>query len=246
MMKKFIKEFKYLNNNAPTSTKVIYGILIGLLLLNIFKSVVYRPFNLVMIGILIFSVMLHEIAHGLAAYINGDPTAKKAGRLTLNPVKHLDPLGTLLPVFLIATGATFVIGWAKPVPVNFSNLRDKKWGVFQVSVAGVLTNFILAFIGATLVKFMGTFLYENGLFDAVLYLIRINLVLGIFNLIPIPPLDGSKVVSSLGGYQVKEFFYQIESYGFYIIIALAWFGLLGNIISPFYQTAIKILNAYIN
>lgn len=245
-MKRFIREFKYLNSNAPTSTKVIYGILAGLLLLNVLKSAINRPFNLVMIGVLIFSVMLHEIAHGLAAYINGDPTAKLAGRLTLNPVKHLDPLGTLLPVFLIATGSAFVIGWAKPVPVNYSNLRDRKWGLFQVSVAGVLTNFILAFLGATMVKFMGGFLYEKGLFDAVLYLIKINLVLGIFNLIPIPPLDGSKVLSSLGGYKVKEFFYQMESYGFYIIIALAWFGMLGSIINPFYQVAIRILNAYIN
>jgi Zn-dependent protease len=245
-MKNFIKEFKYLNSNAPTSTKVIYGIIAGLLLLTMVKKLVVQPFTGVMIGILIFSVMLHEIAHGLAAYKNGDPTAKNAGRLTLNPIKHLDPLGTLLPIFLIATGATFVIGWAKPVPVNYRNLRDKKWGVFQVSVAGVLTNFILAFIGATMFKFMGPFLYEMNLIAAVSYLIRINLVLGIFNLIPIPPLDGSKVVSSLGSYRVKEIFYSMESYGFYIIIALAWFGLLWDIINPFYQLAVKLLNAYIN
>ncbi|WP_319370235.1 site-2 protease family protein [uncultured Ilyobacter sp.] len=245
-MKNFIKEFKYLNSNAPTSTKVIYGILGGLLILTMVKKLIVQPFTGVMIGILIFSVMLHEIAHGLAAYINGDSTAKDEGRLTMNPVKHLDPLGTLLPIFLIATGATFVIGWAKPVPVNYRNLRDKKWGVFQVSVAGVLTNFILAFIGATMIKFMGLYLYQRGLMGAVSYLIRINLVLGIFNLIPIPPLDGSKVVSSLGSYKVKQIFYSMESYGFYIIIALAWFGLLGDIINPFYQLAVKILNAYIN
>ena len=245
-MKNFIKEFKYLNSNAPTSTKVIYGIIAGLLILTMVKKLVFQPFTGVMIGILIFSVMLHEIAHGLAAYKNGDPTAKNAGRLTLNPIKHLDPLGTLLPIFLIATGATFVIGWAKPVPVNYRNLRDKKWGVFQVSVAGVLTNFILAFIGATMLKFMGTYLYEANLINAVSYLIRINLVLGIFNLIPIPPLDGSKVVSSLGSYKVKEIFYSMESYGFYIILALAWFGLLGDIINPFYQLAVRLLNVYIN
>ena len=245
-MKNFIKEFKYLNSNAPTSTKVIYGILGGLLILTMLKKLVIQPFTGVMIGILIFSVMLHEIAHGLAAYLNGDPTAKSAGRLTLNPIKHLDPLGTLLPVFLIATGATFVIGWAKPVPVNFRNLRDRKWGVFQVSVAGVLTNFMLAFIGATMIKFMGLYLYQRGFINAVYYLIRINLILGIFNLIPIPPLDGSKVVSSLGGQRVKEIFYSMESYGFYIIIALAWFGFLGEIINPFYQLALRILNAYIN
>ncbi len=245
-MKKFINEFKYLNSNAPTSTKVIYGILAVLLLLNILKNMVFQPFSIVMIGILIFSVMLHEIAHGLAAYVNGDPTAKMAGRLTLNPIKHLDPLGTLLPVFLIATGATFVIGWAKPVPVNYYNLRDKKWGVFQVSVAGVLTNFLLAFIGASMVKFMGAFLYDSGLFDAVIYLIRINLVLGIFNLIPIPPLDGSRVIYSLGNRAVKNTMDSIETYGMYIIIGLAWFGMLSQIIYPFYNMAVKFLNFYIN
>lgn len=245
-MKNFIKEFKYLNSNAPKSTKIIYGVLGGLLILTMLKKLVFQPFTAVMIGILIFSVMLHEIAHGLAAYINGDSTAKNAGRLTMNPLKHLDPLGTLLPVFLIATGSTFVIGWAKPVPVNYRNLRDKKWGVFQVSVAGVFTNFLLAFIGATMLKFMGGYLYEIGFIEAVSYLIRINLILGIFNLIPIPPLDGSKVVSSLGSRKVKEIFYSMESYGFYIIIALAWFGLLWDIINPFYRFAVKILNIYIN
>lgn len=245
-MKRFIREFQRVNAGAPKSTKVIYGILAGLLILSIFKNMIFKPFSIVMIGILIFSVMLHEIAHGLAAYFNGDPTAKEAGRLTLNPVKHLDPVGTLLPVLLIATGAAFVIGWAKPVPVSYYNLRDKKWGIFQVSIAGVATNFILAFIGATLIKFTGDFLYSAGIFDAVLYLIRINLVLGIFNLIPIPPLDGSKVVYSLGGRGVKNFIDSLEAYGMYIILAFAWFGVLSEIISPFYNLAVRLLNIYIN
>ncbi len=244
-MKRFLREFRYVNSGAPTSTKVIYGVLAGLLILNIFKKIAYEPFVLVMIGILLFSVMLHEIAHGVAAYRNGDPTAKDMGRFSLNPIKHLDPLGTLLPIFLIATGSSFVVGWAKPVPVNYGRIRDKKWGLFQVAVAGVAVNFILAFIGATLIKVAPHFLYNNNLFQGVSYLIRINLVLGIFNLIPIPPLDGSKVVASLGSFKVKNLMYSMESYGMYIIIALAWFGVLGQIISPAYRMLINILNIYI-
>lgn len=244
-MKRFLREFKYINSGAPTATKVIYGVLGGLLLLNILKKLMYDPFILVMIGILLLSVMLHEIAHGVAAYKNGDSTAKDMGRFSLNPIKHLDPLGTLLPLFLIATGSSFVIGWAKPVPVNYSRIRDKKWGMFQVAVAGVVVNFALAFIGATLIKFMPDFLYENNLLSGVGYLIKINLVLGIFNLIPIPPLDGSKVVASLGNFKVKNLIYSMEDYGMYIILALAWFGILWKIISPVYRVLVSLLNIYI-
>lgn len=244
-MKNFIKEFKYVNSNTPTSTKVIYGVLAGLLFLNIIKKLRYNPGILMMIAILLFSVMLHEIAHGVAAYKNGDSTAKDMGRFSLNPIKHLDPIGTLLPIFLIATGSSFVIGWAKPVPVNYSKIKDKKWGLFQVAIAGVIVNFILAFIGATLIKFAPQFLYNFNLIQGVNYLIRINLVLGIFNLIPIPPLDGSKVVASLGSFQVKNFIYSMEKYGMYIILFMAWFGFIGKIISPAYMTAVNLLNMYI-
>lgn len=244
-MKRFLREFKYINSSAPTGTKVIYGILGGLLLLNIMKKLTRDPFVVIMIGILLFSVMLHEIAHGVAAYKNGDPTAKDMGRFSMNPIKHLDPLGTLLPIFLIATGSSFVIGWAKPVPVNYSRIKDKKWGLFQVAVAGVAVNFTLAFLGATLIKFVPELLYNLNLFRGVNYLIRINLVLGIFNLIPIPPLDGSKVVASLGSFKVKNLIYSMEAYGMYIVLALAWFGILGQIISPAYMMMVKLLNMYI-
>lgn len=244
-MKRFLREFKYINSEAPKSTKIIYGILAGLLILNILKSITYDPFVLVMIGILLVSVMLHEVAHGVAAYKNGDPTAKEMGRFSLNPIKHLDPLGTLLPIFLIATGSNFIIGWAKPVPVNYSRIRDKRWGIFQVAIAGVVTNFILAFIGASVIKFFPHILRDMNIYRGVNYLIRINLVLGIFNLIPIPPLDGSKVVASLGSFRVKNLIYSMESYGMYIVLALAWFGVLEQIISPFYRVMVGILNMYI-
>ncbi len=171
--------------------------------------------------ILLFSVIVHEVMHGVAALKFGDHTAEAAGRLTLNPIPHIDPIGTiLLPLLLVITHAPILFGWAKPVPVNPRNFTDFRRGEFFVSSAGVLANFGLALLGAVILHVMGT---ENpiDMFSALLnYLVNINITLAILNLIPIPPLDGSKILISVLPYQLARPFQRLEQYGFLIFILI--------------------------
>jgi Zn-dependent protease len=149
--------------------------------------------------VLIMSVVVHEVAHGLAADKEGDPTARYAGRLTLNPLKHIDPVGSvLLPLLLIVMNAGFVIGWAKPVPYNERNLRDKRWGTLFVAAAGIIANFVLAIAFGILIRYSYIFGTAAPAFVSIAtVIVLVNLLLGLFNLIPIPPLDGSKILFSL-------------------------------------------------
>lgn len=147
---------------------------------------------------IILAIVLHELAHGYAAYRLGDNTAKIYGRLTLNPLKHIDPFGSiLLPALLYFSHAGFMFGWAKPVPVNFNNLKNSKRDLIIVSAAGIVTNLVLAIISALLLKAI-SFLPQStiqgilGLF--LLNMVVFNVVLAIFNALPIPPLDGSKIL----------------------------------------------------
>ena len=143
------------------------------------------------------AVVVHEVSHGWAALALGDRTALTAGRLTFNPFKHMDPIGTLiLPLLLTLLRSPFVFGWAKPVPVNFAALRHPKRDIFWVGAAGPAANFLLAIAAAFFLKTIGGSLPPWGI-AAVKYLILINLVLGLFNLIPIPPLDGSRILTGL-------------------------------------------------
>lgn len=144
---------------------------------------------------LILSATIHEYMHGFAAYQLGDPTAKNAGRLTLNPIKHLDFFGSIiLPLSLLMLGSSFLFGWAKPVPYNPNNLQDKKYGDAKVSAAGPLANLLVAGLFAFLFRFL-----DQGTIFAYLVseIIFINLILMVFNLVPIPPLDGSKIIASI-------------------------------------------------
>lgn len=157
--------------------------------------------------ILIMSVVVHEFAHGYTAYLLGDNTARLSGRLTLNPIKHLDPFGSvILPLLLIISKAGFVIGWAKPVPFNPENLRHGRKGVLLVSVAGILANLFIAIIFGLLIRFapiLGLPIYNpdplltHPFYQITTIIVLMNIVLALFNLIPIPPLDGSKILFSL-------------------------------------------------
>jgi len=145
--------------------------------------------------ILILSIVLHEVAHGYAANWLGDPTARLAGRLNLNPLKHIDPLGSvIIPAVLFFSGAQFLFGWAKPVPYNPYNLRNQKWGESMVAAAGPLTNLLLAFIFAMIIRSAPILGIPASSVDMFTTIVFINILLAVFNSIPFPPLDGSKVI----------------------------------------------------
>jgi len=174
---------------------------------------------------LLYSIIFHELAHGWVAYRMGDPTAKILGRLSLNPLKHLDPMGTMM-LFL------FGFGWAKPVPVNFNQLRDKRKGMILVSAAGIITNMILAFCALFLYRLLSP--SPSGIAGQLLYYFaRINIILAAFNLIPLPPLDGSKILMGFASSSVRNFLSRFERYGLFIIIGLLYLGVLEPVIRFF-------------
>jgi Zn-dependent protease len=177
--------------------------------------------------ILLFSVIIHELSHGYVAYSLGDPTAKYEGRLTLNPLKHLDPFGSvILPLLLFISGSPFLFGWAKPVPINPYNFSDKKYGEIKVSIAGPVSNLFLALFFGLILRFIpGQIIFANqGIAIALSYIVMINIWLAIFNLIPIPPLDGSWILFNLlpaSAQNVKNF---LRQYGIVILVLLILFG----------------------
>ncbi len=192
---------------------------------------------------LMIAVILHEYAHGWVAERMGDPTARLAGRLTLNPVPHIDPFGTiLLPALFIILGSPVIFGWAKPVPINPMNFKDLRKGTFFVSIAGVTMNIALALIFGLLhrftlsmAEFTGPFITQSLIFPLLIFFkkaVLINLILALFNMIPIPPLDGSRALMSFLSFKYWEIFYRYEMYGFFVIAFLLFTGVLGSIILP--------------
>ncbi|UCH12076.1 MAG: site-2 protease family protein [Candidatus Omnitrophota bacterium] len=181
--------------------------------------------------ILLIAITVHEYAHGWVAYKLGDPTAKYSGRLSINPLAHIDPIGTvLLPLTMVMLRLP-PIGWAKPVPINFLSLKNPKKDMLWVGIAGPCANFLTAFFIALIIKLPA--IRGSSLLIQLLSLgVLINLILGVFNLIPIPPLDGSRMVSSLLPWKYAHIYSRIEPYGFVIIIALLWLGVLRAIIFP--------------
>jgi Zn-dependent protease len=180
--------------------------------------------------ILIFSAIVHEVSHGLMAERLGDDTAREQGRITLNPIPHIDPYASvLLPAMLLFLHSPVIFGAAKPVPVNFSNLRPRKLGMALVSLAGPFSNFALAVICAVVIRFG---LANSIAYPILLQAIVINLVLGTFNLIPIPPLDGSKIIAAFLPDRLMYTILSLERFGFVLVIIFLLLGWLEAILFP--------------
>ena len=198
---------------------------------------------LLFLPVLVFSVICHEVAHGLVALRFGDETALRDGRLTLNPLPHIDPVGSIIFPTICALLHFPIFGWAKPVPVNPNRFSSYRAGVIWVSLAGPLTNMLLAVIFAGFLYlsvafgFLSTALLQRFVSQAVL----LNLVLAVFNLIPIPPMDGSKIMSAVLPYELSQKYDQLEPYGFFIVMALIATGVLGKILYPAVEFLYRII-----
>jgi Zn-dependent protease len=183
--------------------------------------------------VLLFSVIIHEVAHGYVALLNGDPTARILGRITLNPVPHIDMVGTIiLPLLLLMSHAGILFGWAKPVPVNPLNYRNYRWGEFAVSAAGPVSNLVLAVIFSVVLR-LG--LENPGLMQLAYFGVSINIFLALFNLIPIPPLDGSHILALVLPPELARLYSHLQPVGFILILILFYTGILGAIIMPLYR-----------
>ena len=179
----------------------------------------------------LFAITVHETAHGWVASLLGDHSARMMGRLTLNPIKHIDLIGTLVvPAFLYFT-AGFIFGWAKPVPVNFSALRSPKQDMLWVAIAGPMSNFIMAIIWLVTI-FVAINTGSQFLADMAQIGIQINLLLAVLNLLPLPPLDGGRVVSALLPPKISYQFDQLEAYGLFILLGLLFLGIFQSVIMP--------------
>ena len=177
------------------------------------------------------AIIPHEMAHGYAAYLCGDETAKNDGRLSLNPLHHLDPIGTICLIF-------FKFGWAKPVMINPNNFRDRKKGTFFVSIAGVLTNFIFAIISVIIMKHIRL---NDFVFELFMNIFWFNIVLGVFNLIPIPPLDGSKLLFSFLPPKYEYYLIKYEKYGYILLLLLIMTDNLDKILIPMVNFMINLI-----
>ncbi|MDD5633873.1 MAG: site-2 protease family protein [Candidatus Omnitrophica bacterium] len=193
------------------------------------------------ISVFLVVIVIHEVAHGYAAYLLGDSTAKDAGRLSLNPLVHIDIIGTVvLPVILFLTKSPVIFGWANPVPINPYNFRRPRLGLFLSSLAGPASNFILAVIFAALLK-LKIFAPETLFWLFLLYGAYVSLVLGIFNLVPIPPLDGANILISILPARFAAWYMSIERYGLILLIVLLYCGLFNKVILPLTQILIKLI-----
>ncbi len=174
--------------------------------------------------VLRLSIIIHEIAHGSVAFYLGDPTARDAGRLTLNPLPHLDMFGSIIVpgfLFLITGGAGPIFGWTKPVPINPYNFRDQKWGTLKVSIAGPLVNFLIAIIFSLIIRFLALPLAIGKLFEII---ILYNFAWGLFNLVPIPPLDGYHILFALLPEKLRDVKVFLRKYSFVLLVLFIYFG----------------------
>ena len=191
---------------------------------------------------LIFSVIVHEYAHGLMAFFMGDDTAKRAGRLSLNPVVHLDLVGSfLLPLGALVLGSPVMIGWAKPVPISMGRFRHPYRDMMWVALVGPLSNFLMASVAFFSLPF-----FSFGLGREILvFFVQLNIVLGCFNLIPIPPLDGSRLLAFFLPYSGRNFLAKLEPYGLLVVLFLAYMGILTVILDYTAGSILLYLNSKI-
>ncbi len=181
---------------------------------------------------LVFAITLHEAAHGWVASILGDHTARMMGRVTLDPTKHIDPIGTIaIPLVLLLSSSGFIFGWAKPVPINFNALRSGKSGMIWVALAGPGANLLMA-IGWLIIMIIAINMNIPVLIEMGRVGILVNCVLAVFNLLPIPPLDGSRVISALLPNRLSYQYNQLEQYGLYILLGLMFLGGFKYLVRP--------------
>lgn len=188
------------------------------------ESFIFLIFQL---AILLMSVVVHEFAHGWMAFYLGDPTAKHYGRLTLNPIKHLDFFGSLVVPFMVfvVSGGQAIFGWAKPVPFNPRNLRDQRYGEAKVAAAGPLANFLMALVFGLFIRFMPEqFLVSTNLIQIFGLIVFLNILLAVFNLIPIPPLDGSKILFAFLPRSLDNIRVFLEKYGTFLLLFFIFFA----------------------
>ena len=184
---------------------------------------------------LLFAITLHEAAHGWVASKLGDHTARMMGRVTLNPTKHIDPIGTIaIPLVLLLSSSGFIFGWAKPVPINFNALRNGKNGMIWVALAGPGANIFMA-ICWLFVMIIAINMNMNVLIEMGRIGILVNCVLAVFNLLPIPPLDGSRVISALLPNRLAYQYNQLEQYGLYILLGLMFLGGFNYLVRPWVE-----------
>jgi Zn-dependent protease len=190
--------------------------------------------DIAVLMVLVLSIVLHEMAHGYAANWLGDPTARLQGRLSPNPLVHIDPLGSvIIPALLFISNAGFLFGWAKPVPYNPYNLSDQRYGEAKVAAAGPAVNLLLAFIFAMIIRLAEPLALSESFLTLASYIVFINILLALFNMLPFPPLDGSKIITALlpyrAAYKYRQMTMAVERYGFivlfiglFIIIQVIW------------------------
>ena len=201
----------------------------------------------------LLAITLHEAAHAWIANRCGDSTAKMLGRLSANPLRHIDPVGTILVPIVIAVLSQFhfVFGWAKPVPINWNQLRKPRRDMALVAAAGPISNFVMALIWASCMK-AGLLLHSNGsLLSEFMFLtgragVFINLVLGFLNLIPVPPLDGSRIFASILPPKLSRYYMMLEPFGFFIVAALLFTGVLSGLLTPVLSWSVGLIYIVFN
>ena len=232
IIRKYYERFRNLNPKNTEMKLLIIILMIGFFLFRGINGFEFSWELPILLAVFIFSMTCHEVAHAYVAYKFGDDTAKREGRITLNPLKHLDLTGIILPILLLLSGSGFIVGWAKPVPVNFSRLKPERPGLFCVAIAGITVNFIFASIALVIMRLFGRNFDINGIIMTTLLSIYIiNLALGLFNLIPVTPLDGGRIIYSIAGKKVRDFYNQVEKYGILIILFLVYIGFVSGYLS---------------